>query len=466
MSTSGKNLAVHGDYVLTWHDDGKPGLLRDHWVHVKGSRIEAVTKDRPATGAETIEVEESLVLPGFINLHSHVVNGAMFRGVPDDARFEAPWMSRLIYQVLMPMSEIALKALAPEEVRSLVTLGMLDVLKGGTTTLVDNFPTHMGVFFEVAEELGIRAYGAPSTSSAGLTDIGPDGLPKFELDENDTSGVDEMAAFVKRYEREGARVRAMLGPHAPDTCAPKLLRAVRDAANELGCLATIHLAQTPEEVTLIARRYGKNPVEYLRDAGLLGPDLIVAHAIEVSEDDIRILKATDTVVANCTVSFAREGTVAPFWRTASRGVRTGIGTDSHGMNMVSELRTAGWFSKLYEKRGYVANAYDLVRGATLTGASALRRPDLGRLAPGAAADLLVFDLAKPHLQPVWDPIKNLIWKGSSADIAALVVDGRVLMRDGKCPHLDERKIMRDASAAAAKVWAIAERRGILSREIA
>lgn len=460
------SLAIRGKWVLSWDKSGQPELLQDHWVHVQGNRIEAVTKEGPAAGVETIEVEESLVLPGFINLHSHVVNGAMFRGVPDDARFEAPWMSRLIYQVLLPMANIALKELSPAEMRSLVTLGMLDVLKGGSTTLVDNFSADMDVFFDVAEELGIRAYGAPSGSSAGPTDIGPDGMPRYSLDENDTSKLDKMVALVKRYEREGSRVRAMLGPHAPDTCSPKFLRAVRAAANELGCLVTIHLAQTPEEVKLISARYGKSPVEYLHDVGLLGPDLIAAHCIELSESDLQLLKATDTVVANCTVSFAREGTVAPFWRSASAGLRTGIGTDSHGMNMVSEMRTAGWFSKLFHKQGYVANAYDLVRAATLTGASALRRPDLGRLAPGATADILVFDLAKPHLQPVWDPIKNVIWKGSSADIAATVVDGRVVVRDGKCLHLDERKIMREAAAAAAKVWALAEAHGIISREIA
>jgi 5-methylthioadenosine/S-adenosylhomocysteine deaminase len=230
---SPNELAIRAAWLLE-SQGGPPQLVRDRWIHVRGNRIEAVTKDPPSSGVQTLEVEESLVLPGFINLHSHVVNGAMFRGVPDDARFEAPWMSRLIYQLLMPLGDIALTTLAPQEVRSLVTLGMLDVLKGGTTTLVDNFSSRMEVFFDVAEELGIRAYGAVSGSSAGTTDIGPDGMPKFEIDENDTSAVDKMAALVKRYEKEGARVRAMLGPHAPDTCAPKLLRGRRTAPHSIG----------------------------------------------------------------------------------------------------------------------------------------------------------------------------------------------------------------------------------------
>jgi len=458
-------LAVRGRWVLGWKD-GQPELLRDHWIHIKGNRIEAVTGDNPEPGVETIEIDQSLVIPGLINIHSHVLNGAMFRGIPDDARFAAPWMSRLIYQLLMPMSTIAIKTLGADEIRALVRLGVLDVLKGGTTTLVDNFSAKMEVFFDVVEEMGIRAYGAPSSSSAGITDIGPDGLPIYELNETDTSGVDEIAALVRKYNREGARVRALLGPHAADTCTPAFLHAVREAANDLDCLITIHLSQTPEEVTLIRKRYGKRPVEYLRDEGVLGPDVIAAHCVHVTEGDLEILKQTDTGVANNTVSFAREGTVVPFWRTQGRGIRTAIGTDSHGMNMISEMRTAGWYSKLYEQCGYIANAYDLVGSATVTAASLLRRPDLGRLQDGAIADLLVFDLAKPHLQPVWDPIKNLIWKGTHADIAASIVDGRVLVRDGKCPHLDEARIIREASAAARKVWELAEQRGVLSREIA
>lgn len=458
-------LAVRGRWVLG-SVAGRPELLQNRWIHIKGNRIEAIVEDGPAPGVETIEIDQSLVIPGLINIHSHVLNGAMFRGIPDDARFAAPWMSRLIYQLLMPMGAIAIATLSKDEIRALVRLGVLDVLKGGTTTLVDNFSTKMEVFFEVAEEMGIRAYGAPSASSAGITDIGPDGLPVYELSETGTSGVDEMAALVRKYNREGARVRAFLGPHAADTCTPAFLHAVRDAAKELDCLITIHLSQTPEEVALIQKRYGKRPVEYLNDLGVLGPDVIAAHCVHVTESDLQILKQTDTGVANNTVSFAREGTLVPFWRTQGRGIRTAIGTDSHGMNMISEMRTAGWYSKLFDQCGYIANAYDLVNGATTTAASLLRRPDLGRLEAGATADMLVFDLEQPHLQPVWDPLKNLIWKGTHADIAASIVDGRVLMRDGKCPHLDEGRIMREASAAAQKVWHLAEQRGILSREIA
>ena len=193
---------------------------------------------------------------------------------------------------------------------------------------------------------------------------------------------------------------------------------------------------------------------------------MAAHCVEATDNDLAILKRTDTAVANCVISFARAGTSVPLSRYAKAGLRTGVGTDSHGMNIVSELRTAGFFSKLHEKCAYAATAYDLVNAATNVGASALQRTDIGRIAAGAKADMIIVSLSRPHLQPVWDPIKNLIWKGSNADFAAIMIDGRFVMRDGECPHVDERAIIKKASAAAAKVWSLAEQRGVLNRAIA
>jgi len=461
-----KKVAIRGSWVLTWQGD-QPELLRDHTVYVENGVIAGVTPDRPSGQDEVIEYEDSLILPGMINLHSHIINGAMFRGIPDDARFENPWMQRLIYQLLMPLGQLTHKTLAKSEVRDLVMLGMLDVMRGGSTTLVDQW--HLGqedVYFDVAEELGIRTYGAPSVLSASNFEIGDDGMPRFDFKPHDSSMLDRaVEVFRANNGRADGRLGVIFGPHAPDTCVPELLRAVRETANAHDALITIHLSQTPEEVAAIETRYGKNPVQYLQSVGLLGPDLIAAHCVHATDDDLVTLRGTDTAIANCVISFARGGINVPLSRYSGAGIRTGIGTDSHGMNLISELRTAGWFSKLHEKRAYVATAYDLVRAATLVGASALHRPDLGRIAPGAKADLIVASLARPHLQPVWDPVKNLIWKGSNADFALIMIDGRVVMRDGECPHIAERDIMRRASAAAAKVWTLAEERGVLSREI-
>lgn len=465
MEAKSETFAVKGTWVLVV-EDGEPVLKHDHYVRIRGNTIEAVSPDAPSATETVIEHEQALILPGFVNLHSHCLNGALFRGIPDDAGFEEPWLARIIYQLLLPMAEITLQTLSPEEARSIVTLGMLDIMRGGTTTLVDQWNVRQEVYFDVAEELGIRAYGAPTIMSSSGVQIDDKGALNFEFKSNETALLDNVVAMHRRRDGSaGDRLRVMLGPHAPDTCSPELLRAIRETANRIGCPVTIHLSQTEEEVETVFQRHGMTPVEYLSSVGLLGRDLIAAHCVRVTDRDLDLMAEADISVANCVVSFARAGVNVPYSRTAGRGIRTGIGTDSHAMALIEEMRIAGFFSKLHEGSATAATAHELVRAATATGAAALRRNDLGRLAPGCKADLLVIDMARPHLQPVWDPVKNLIWKGSAADITEVIVDGKVVVKNGRSTLVDEKAVMRDASAAAAKVWRIAEQRGLLSRAL-
>jgi 5-methylthioadenosine/S-adenosylhomocysteine deaminase len=189
--------------------------------------------------------------------------------------------------------------------------------------------------------------------------------------------------------------------------------------------------------------------------------VVLAHAGCATDDELKVLADTGTHVANCALSFAREGINFPYARFARAGINTGLGTDSHGMDFIGEMRTTGLLSKQYFGKGHFGTAHELVRAGTLNGAAALGRPDLGRVEPGAKADLLVFDLWKPHLQPVWDPIKNIVWKGHAGDIALVMVQGEPVVRDGRLLKANEAAIMRTAATAARKIWNIAEERQIL-----
>ncbi len=131
------------------------------------------------------------------------------------------------------------------------------------------------------------------------------------------------------------------------------------------------------------------------------------------------------------------------------------------MDIIGELRVTGLLSKQFFGKAHVGTAQQLVRAGTLAGANALGRPDLGRLEAGANADLHVFDLFKPHLQPVWDPVKNLVWKGHGGDIAFTMVHGEPVVRDGRLLKADEAAIMRTAAGAARKIWELAAERKIL-----
>jgi len=453
---------IAAKYVLG-PENGRQAVLKDHYVYLEGAVIAAVTKDRPAGTDEVLRFEHGLVTPGFVNLHSHCLNGALFRGIPDDLSLD-PWMPELIYKILMPLGEIASRELTQDELRAVISLGLVDVLKGGSTTVMDMWHHGQEVFFEVAQQLGSRVVGAPYIMSTSKLGVGSDGMPEYEFKGD---GLAQLAKSIELFRKfdEGrtGRVQVALGPHALDTCRPELLREVRKAADQLGCVVTTHLAQTPEEVKFLRKHYDKAPVQYAEEAGILGEDVVLAHCVRATDDELTVLAATKTSVANCVVSFAREGVNVPYARFANAGVNTGIGTDSHGMNFVSELRTAGFFSKLHFKKGDVATAYQLFNAGTKVGADALKRPDLGRIAAGAKADLLVFDLFKAHLQPVWDPVKNVIWKGTSADIALVMVHGQPVVERGRLLTADEGEIIEAASKAARKSWEMATDQNILPR---
>ena len=453
---------VAGKYVLGQNRNGEQVLLEDHYVYVDGPKIEAVTRDAPAPGQEVIRYEQGLVTPGFVNLHAHCIRGGLFRGIPDDLEMDPPWVPKLVYTILLPLTALAAKELSAEELRALTALGMIDLLKGGTTTVLDMWHHGQDVFFDVARDVGLRTVGAPFIMSASNSRLGPDGYPVWDFGNDGLAQLAKsIALFKARDQGSDGLAQVAIGPHATDTCLPELLRECRKTADELGCVLTTHFAQTPEELALLRKRYGMGAAEYARHAGLLGRSVVLAHAGCATDDELKVLADTNTNVANCAFSFAREGVNFPYARFAQAGINTGLGTDSHGMDFIGEMRTTGLLSKNHFGKAHFGTAHQLLRAGTLNGADALGRRDLGRLEAGAKADLLVFDLWKPHLQPVWDPIKNLVWKGHAGDLALVMVHGKPVVRDGRLLSADESSIMRTAGLAAQKIWRIAEERRIL-----
>jgi len=441
--------------------DGRQAVLQDHYVYVDGTKIEAVTRDPPTASTPVVRYEHGFVMPGFVNLHAHCIRGGLFRGIPDDLEME-PWVPKLVYNVLLPLTALAAKELTPAELRAVTALGMIDLLKGGSTTVLDMWHHGQEVFFDVAREVGLRTVGAPFIMSASNSRLGTDGYPVWDFGNDGMDQLGKSVALHKaRDEGCDGLAQVAIGPHATDTCLPELLRECRKAADELGCILTTHFAQTPQELALLQKRYGMGAAEYAKDTGLLGKRIVLAHAGCASDDELKVLAATGTHVANCALSFAREGGNFPYARFAAAGVSTGIGTDSHGMDIIGELRVTGLLSKQFFGKAHVGTAHELMRAGTLAGANALGRPDLGRLEAGAKADLLVFDLFKPHLQPVWDPVKNLVWKGHAGDIVFTMVHGEAVARDGKLLKADEGAIMRTAAGAARKIWQLGAQRGIL-----
>lgn len=448
--------AVFGSFVLA-EQDGRATVLRDHWVLTEGRRIAAVTPTRPDGADDVLDAPGRFVLPGLMNLHNHCFSEAVARTHSEDGAGRRNNQS-IVYTVLMPLSKRGIEILSREERMAVARLGILQLLKGGAATVMEPFRNGIPEMFGAAAEMGLRFYGAPYLFSTADAKADASGTVHYAGDD----GAADLAAWDALHARwEGVdegRIRLAMSPHATDTCRPDLLRAAAARARALGVPITTHCAQSAGEVATIRGRHGRSPAEYLDWLGLLAPDLLAAHCVNSSDDDLRLMAARGAVVLNCPRVFARAGTTAAFSRFADAGLRTLIGTDGYNMDLLGEMNAAAMISKIVTGRADAATSPAIIAAVTADAAAAIGRPDLGRIAPGAAADLTVIDLSHPHLQPLYDPCRALVWLANRGNVDAVMVDGRVLLRAGTLAAGDEAAITAAGAAAIQRIWDLPEAR--------
>ena len=450
------STALFASYLLA-HEDGGQTVQRDRWVLIEGKRIVAITTSRPSA-ATVLDQPGRFVLPGLMNLHNHAYSEAIARSLTEDGNARKRNRS-IVYTVLMPLSRRGLDILSHDERLAIARLGILQLLRGGITSVMDLFRNGIPEMFEAAAEMGIRFWGAPYVFSTADAEIQPDGTMRYAGDD----GAADLAAWTALHARwEGAsegRIHLAMAPHATDTCGPDLLREAAARARAHGVPLTTHMAQSPDELATIAARHaGRTPAEYLDWLGLLAPDLLAAHCIDSTDADLRLMAARGASVLNCPRVFARAGTVAAFGRFAAHGVRTLVGTDGYNADMLGELHAASTISKIALGKPDVATAPELLDAVTAQAAAAIARPDLGTIAPGATADLTVVDMTHPQIQPLADPRRGLIALANRADIAEVFVDGEHLVASGRYTRGDEAAIAAAGSAAVARIWALPEAR--------
>jgi cytosine/adenosine deaminase-related metal-dependent hydrolase len=452
-----KRLVVKGEWVIR-ASGGRQVPVRDHAVVIEAGRIADVTA-APPMDAEVIDIPGAIVCPGLLNLHNHTINAPVFRGIVDDLPRSAIGESK-VYSMLMPIGSLAMTYLSDEELEAVVALGLLEVMKSGATTLLDQFRPRQQVILNLAKRWGLRFYGAPYLFSPARS-VGDRQVA--DAAKGSVEGATGLEAFERLFaefdEGPGGRIRVILGPHAADSCAPDLLIAVDHMARERNLLVTLHLAQSQGEVDRVRAERGLGPAAYMQSVGLLREGVLFAHGTHLTDDELPRLSGAGAAIANCASVFLRGGKSPTFERFRRHGVKTVIGTDAERMDMFSQLRSTGFASKQMFAASTAATAADMLHAATITGADVLRRPDLGRLEKGATADLIVIDAMKPHLQPVCDPIRTLVWYASAGDIDTVIIDGKPVVRGGRATSVDEAAIVTRGREATLRLWEESKRRG-------
>ncbi|WP_449350097.1 amidohydrolase [Streptomyces shaanxiensis] len=426
------DLLVHDGAVLTVDEAGT--VVHSGAVAVHEGEIVAVGQAEELctrfTADESIDASDCLVLPGLVNTHTHLAM-TLLRGRADDVTLQG-----FLERVLPAEAEL----LAPKNVAAAVRLAIAESVRAGVTSALDMYWFHEAAE-RAAREAGWRLHSGPTFMDVPEP---PDGRP-----------YEERLGWARRdLEARGAARpgrRPVVFAHSAYTLSPDQLTEIAALAREFGALLHIHAAENATEVATVEVRYGKRPVELLDSLGVLGPDLLLAHAVDLSGPEIAALARTGTAVAHCPVSNLKLGCgIAPVPRLLSAGVTVGLGTDgavsSNSLDVLGAVRQAALVHKA-DGDPTAVGAERAVRMATVEGARALGLAEhLGSLERGKRADLIVLDLNAPHLRPLHDPWSTLAYAAHSADVRDTVVDGRVLMRDRELRTLDERAVIADLEA--------------------
>ncbi|MEZ0075397.1 chlorohydrolase family protein [Planotetraspora sp. GP83] len=309
----------------------------------------------------------------------------------------------------------------------------------------------------IAEDLGLRTYLGPSYR-AGIPVVSADGSRRVAWDEEmGDRGLAQAVAFARDCEAQGGLARGALVPARVETLGPALVRGTRTAQEELDVPVRFHAAQSLSELRLVEEQFGRHPIRLLSDEGLLGPRTMIAHAWAINghsqvgrtgDDDHRgLLADSGTTVVYCPMANARYAMVLEsFDRYRREGINVALGTDTFPPDMIRVMEAGSSQAKAADRDRDAGQAADLLRAGTLAGARALRRDDLGRLAPGAKADLVVVGLDDLRTGVMDDPVRGMINHATGACVRTVVVNGRAVVRDGAIPGLDVAALREAAQA--------------------
>ena len=441
---------------------------RSHEVHERGSVV--VEDDKvlhaggPYTGPVdgTISARGKLVSPGFINTHVHTAGAGGDYLLLDMAKND--------YRTANYMSFAAplkgkLSPPPPDAVAALRAFVFLHALKNGTTTVIDvgGLRGDWEGYARLVDDLGVRVYASPPFRDR---ETYMDAKGRLTYEEDTAVGqarLREAVDFVRKYDGTAqGRLRGMLNAAQVETCSEPLLRAGKDAARELNVPIHTHAGGNLVEFQRIMEEHRKTPVQFLADIGFLDDRTLLGHVVFTTAhpwprypfgDDLRVLAETGATVGHCPYKYAKMAmTLHSFQRYLDAGVTVALGTDTYPMDMVAELRWASILAKVTDANYQVGLPRDVFNAATLGACRFLQRGDLGRLAPGAKADIIVVDLRQLNYGAVHDPIKALVECGTGRDVETVIVDGQVLVEGGRAVRVDEQALLRDVQAEGERLW--------------
>ena len=391
-------------------------------ILITGKRIAQIRPSAPLDAAPDLEVIDGtgrLAIPGLINTHAHVAMG-LFRGLAEDVDIET-WFNEFIW----PLES----NLTADDVEWGIQLGLAEMIAAGVTSVADHY-FHMDRAVAAVDRAGTRA-------ALGWAVFGSQG----------DEGVERTASFAERYRGAAdGRITTWLAPHAPYTCDDGFLAEIADRAAELDLGIHIHAAETAGQTEASLAAHGRTPIQVLADTGVLDRPTILAHCCGVTDDDIDTMAQRPCGVAHAPKTYLKLAMgVTPVSRLRAAGVPVGLATDgpvsNNTLDILESLRLMAMAAKHVARDPRVMTVAEALTIATRDSARVYGMPDeLGHLAPGFLADIVLLDVGGAHSQPQHDPAANLVYSARASDVVTVICDGRVLMRDRELLTLDLEEI--------------------------
>ncbi|MEJ2038664.1 MAG: amidohydrolase [Desulfosarcinaceae bacterium] len=429
---------IHNGLVVTLDDNFT--CLSGGAVAVREGAIEQVWTPDTASplpkARELVDAGGGMVLPGLVNAHTHLPM-SLFRGLADDLPLQQ-WLHEHIFPA-------EAEHLSEESVDLGTRISCAEMLLNGITTCCD------GYFLADRIAQTVAACGMRAILGQGVIDFPAPGVP------DPAGNVDHALAYVRDWKAGSPLVHPSIFCHSPYTCSPRTLQAAKAAARDEGVLFQIHVAETRDEVEQCRARHGCSPVKFLQQLDLLDAATLLVHAVWLDRDDVDAIAGSGAGVVHCPESNMKLASgIAPLPQLLAAGVPVALGTDgcasNNDLDLFGEMDSAAKLHKVRHMDPEIVDAVCVVRMATSQGARTLGLArQIGSLAPGKRADLVVMDGRQPHLTPLYHPASHLVYAARGGDVRHVMVDGRWLVRDRNLLTLHREALVHQARVMAGRI---------------
>ena len=440
------------------HQEGHHVVFENGVVVLEGTRVLHVGATFTGEVAQRIDYGQAIISPGFIDLDALSDLDTTILGYDNGPAWKKGRVWPETYVARGPY-----EMYAPEELAFQKRHAFAQLIRNGITTALPiaslfyrawgETVAEFDAAAQAAQDLGLRVYLGPAYRSGGQVTDAAGNIRAVYDEARGLEGLDQATGFAGRIEKTaGGLVRAMFAPDRIETCTQALLQRTADIASDMGVPVRQHCSQSPTEVRLVREQHGCAPIEWLDRIGALRSNWLLPHGTEATEAEFDLIAEAGATLVHCPLVSARHGAMLrSFPKCRAKGINIGLGTDTHPADMILNMQIGMMTARL-------ADGVDAVRSeqmfdaATLGGAQALNRHDLGRLMPGAKADIAVIDL-RTNMQTT-DPVQTLMTSSSGRDVRDVWIDGRHVMKDGVIPGIDAGK---DAALAQAQFDGLIEK---------